>query len=111
MIAEISYCNSMIIERTHNSGSKYLKPMLKKSSHNHNNNQTNPKPQPNPKNKPTTNPIKIYTHKKTHNNNQTKTAKRAKASQVKKQDKNSAACLENVHYVIFNANFVASLNL
>jgi hypothetical protein len=39
----------MEIPHTHNSGSKYLQPMFKKSSHNHNYNQTNPKPQPKPK--------------------------------------------------------------
>jgi len=41
----------MEIPHTHKSGSKYLQPMLKKSSHNHNYDQTNPKPQPKPKTK------------------------------------------------------------
>jgi hypothetical protein len=41
--------------------------------HNHNNNQTKPKKQPNTKNKPNKNPQKKCAHKKTHNNNQTKT--------------------------------------
>jgi hypothetical protein len=54
--------------------------MLKKRSHNHNNNQTNPKPQPNTKNKPTSNPLKIHTCKKTHNNNQTKKQKQRSAN-------------------------------
>jgi hypothetical protein len=60
--------------------------MLKKRIHNHNNNQTNPKLQPKPKNKPTTNPKKKCTHKKTHNNNQTKTAKTKNLANPKKRD-------------------------
>jgi hypothetical protein len=47
--------------------------MVEKRFHNHNNNQTNPKKQPSTKNKPTSNSPKIYTHQKTHNNNQQKT--------------------------------------
>jgi hypothetical protein len=46
--------------------------LKKKRFHNHNNNQTKPKKQPNTKNKPTTNLVKIHTHKKTYNNNQQK---------------------------------------
>ena len=42
----------MEIPHTHKSGSKYLQPMSKKSSHNRKYNQTNPKLPPKPKTKP-----------------------------------------------------------
>ena len=63
---------SMETPITHNSGSKYLQPMLKKNSHNHNYNQTNPKPKPKPKTKPKKQPPNRTFTQNIYNNNQNK---------------------------------------
>jgi hypothetical protein len=62
----------MEIPHINKSGSKYLQPMLKKSSHNHNYNQTNPKPQTKPKTKPKKQPPEKTFTQKIYNNNQNK---------------------------------------